>query len=166
MGHSLFWMAINRCTFEIFNCRCRDLNRESLVSKATALPTAPQPLLNRYCQLQWHQLLNVIAVQIFKRCQLQRFKILFQNEVFKILVQSFILIADNYTFFMNLTQQKMNVFTDQTCILKFNEDKFYNVSPFPQDVEVRRSDVAMNPFIFLLKNNGQSILFISILGVN
>ena len=42
----------------------------------------------------------------------------------------------------------------------------YNVSPFPRDVEVRRSDVAMNPFIFLLKNNGQSILFISILGVD
>ena len=41
---------------------------------------------------------------------------------------------------------------------------YYNVSPFPRDVEVRRSDVAMNPFIFLLKNNGQSILFISILG--
>ena len=44
--------------------------------------------------------------------------------------------------------------------------KNYNVSPFPRDVEVRRSDVAMNPFIFLLKNNGQSILFISILGVD
>ena len=43
---------------------------------------------------------------------------------------------------------------------------WYNVSPFSRDVEVRRSDVAMSPFIFLLKNNGQSILFISILGVD
>ena len=37
---------------------------------------------------------------------------------------------------------------------------------FPRDVGMSRSDVAMNPFIFLLKINGQSILFISILGID
>ena len=29
-----------------------------------------------------------------------------------------------------------------------------------------KSDVAMTPFIFLVKNNGQSILFISISGID
>ena len=43
---------------------------------------------------------------------------------------------------------------------------YYNVSPFPRDVGMSRSDVAMNPFIFLLKINGQSILIISILGID
>ena len=42
----------------------------------------------------------------------------------------------------------------------------YNVSPFPWDIGMSRSDVAMNPFNFLLKINGQSILFISILGID
>ena len=30
-------------TFEIFHCRCLDLNRRSMVSEATALPTEPHP---------------------------------------------------------------------------------------------------------------------------
>ena len=41
--YRLFWIVIDRYTLELFHCRCRDSNHGSLVSKVTALPTAPQP---------------------------------------------------------------------------------------------------------------------------
>ena len=44
------------------------------------------------------------------------------------------------------------------------QDNFYNVSPFPRDVGMSRIDVAMNPFIFLLKINGQKHSFYINLG--